>query len=157
MSCFLTWHGENHRSFFKVAGGKILFNNFVDMVAPVLTIVVPSRLNYDTLPKCLSSLQTLVMWSSRLNRYHVSWANGLVRESHSRSRGLEFKTTAWLLDRLSLSSFRSWSNKYQELLGNQCEKVMSARSDSVALRQMNLIHKKGAIKIFFSLLGYNNH
>ena len=46
-----------------------------------------------------------------------SWSNDLVvKVLHSQSRGPGFKTTGWLEDQLSLSSFRGRSIEYLELV-----------------------------------------
>ena len=69
----------------------------------------------------------------------------MVKVLDFQSRGPGFKTTGWLQGQLSLSSFRGRSAEYQELLGIGWQKAdMSPRCGSVALRQLNSIHKKGS-------------
>ena len=70
-----------------------------------------------------------------------SWS--LIKALDSLSRGPVFKTTRWLLGQLSLLSFHDQSNEYQEFLGLSGKGKVSPCSGSVALRQLNLIHKKG--------------
>ena len=50
----------------------------------------------------------------------------------------------WLPDWLSLSSFRFRSNEYQDLFGTYGKSQLSLLNVTVALRQLNPIHKKGS-------------
>ena len=66
----------------------------------------------------------LLSFSSSLARVAKVWIkylslNGepLVKALYSQSRGPEFKTSGWFQDQLSILSYQSPSNEYQEFLG----------------------------------------
>ena len=76
------------------------------------------------------------------------WSSGLVVKAldsalDSQSSDSEFKTTGWLQDQLSLSSFQGWLSEYQELLGTSggvVKSKLSPRSGYVTLWQLNSIY-----------------
>ena len=74
----------------------------------------------------------------------------MVKMLDSRSRGLEFKTARWLQDQLKLLPFRGRLSEYQEVLGTKSK--LSPHNDSVILRQLQPIHKKGPYSLFFLIV-----
>ena len=57
-------------------------------------------------------------WDNAKEISFFQWSNGqVVKARDFQSKDSVFKTTGWLQSRLTLSSFRDRSNKYQEFLG----------------------------------------
>ena len=88
---------------------------------------------------CLMFIKT-----GHLHLTYIFPINVVIRALNSQSRSTRLETAGRLQGQLILSSFRDWLNEYEELLGGWVVKSkLSPRSGSVALRQMNPIHKEG--------------
>ena len=102
-----------------------------------------------TCKTCFSYIQSIILINQSSNGLVVKCCNGVVvKASDSQSRGPMIKATGGskinsVFYPTEVDQLKSWSWMVKSKL--------SPRSGSVALRQLNLIHKKGH-KVFFSIL-----
>ena len=94
---------------------------FVDVIMALIKVIseISWWQNFAIIRKNVSgTMAAFAQCCYKFRELRILRSNGqVVIVLFSQSRGPRLKTTRWLQSRVSLSSFQSWSNEYQELLG----------------------------------------